>query len=414
MTDIADKPVPTGELVLSLRGISKNFGAVSALTDIDLDVHAGEVVALVGDNGAGKSTLVKILAGVHQPSSGTINFRGKQVTLPDPERRARRSASPPSSRIWRCARTSTSSPTSSSARSSTRCGSTRWRWRSAPGRCSTNCRRASRACANRSPRCPAASARPWRSPARCCSSRSSSCSTSRPPRSASRRRPRCSNLIERVRDRGLGVVMISHNMEDVRAVADRIVVLRLGRNNGVFYPDASNQELVSAITGAANNAVSRRAERRKAPNSEQARRRGHERRDQEGHRQPSTAARPQRRARQARGRRRRRDPRLLSTASAPAISARCRSSSGLVIIWTVFTALNPVFLSSQQPRQPAVRLLDRRRHLARHRLHPDGRRDRPVGRLGQRLCLGAWSACCGSTRAGRWRSPSSPRSPSAA
>jgi D-xylose transport system ATP-binding protein len=72
------------------------------------------------------------------------------------------------------------------------------------------------------------------------------------------------NLIDRVRDRGLGVLMISHNMEDVRAVADRIVVLRLGRNNGVFEPDASNQELVSAITGAANNAVSRRAERRKA------------------------------------------------------------------------------------------------------------------------------------------------------
>ena len=72
------------------------------------------------------------------------------------------------------------------------------------------------------------------------------------------------NLIERVRDRGLGVVMISHNMEDVRAVADRIVVLRLGRNNGVFTPDASNHELVSAITGASENAVSRRSERRRA------------------------------------------------------------------------------------------------------------------------------------------------------
>ena len=55
--------------------------------------------------------------------------------------------------------------------------------------------------------------------------------------------------------------MISHNMEDVRAVADRIVVLRLGRNNGVFYPDASNQELIAAITGATENAVSRRASR---------------------------------------------------------------------------------------------------------------------------------------------------------
>src|SRR6185295_2702121 len=84
MTDTSGGMGPAGELVLSLRGISKNFGAVSALTGIDLDVHAGEVVALVGDNGAGKSTLVKILAAVHQPSSGTINFRGQTVTMPDP------------------------------------------------------------------------------------------------------------------------------------------------------------------------------------------------------------------------------------------------------------------------------------------------------------------------------------------
>ena len=73
-----------GELVLSLRQVSKRFGAVSALTDIDLDVHAGEVVALVGDNGAGKSTLVKVLAGVHQPTAGTITFGGKPITLDNP------------------------------------------------------------------------------------------------------------------------------------------------------------------------------------------------------------------------------------------------------------------------------------------------------------------------------------------
>ena len=71
------------------------------------------------------------------------------------------------------------------------------------------------------------------------------------------------DLIERVRDRGLGVIIVSHNMDDVRAVADRIVVLRLGRNNGVFYPDVSNAELVGAITGTAENPVSRRAGRRR-------------------------------------------------------------------------------------------------------------------------------------------------------
>ena len=72
------------EPILSLSGISKHFGAVSALTDIELDIHPGEVVALVGDNGAGKSTLVKILAGVHPPSSGEIRFQGRPVTIDSP------------------------------------------------------------------------------------------------------------------------------------------------------------------------------------------------------------------------------------------------------------------------------------------------------------------------------------------
>ena len=84
MSDRSQTRKPAGELLLSLRGISKNFGAVSALTDSDLDIHAGEVVALVGDNGAGKSTLVKVLAGVHQASSGSVEFQGKPVMMASP------------------------------------------------------------------------------------------------------------------------------------------------------------------------------------------------------------------------------------------------------------------------------------------------------------------------------------------
>lgn len=72
--------VPT----LSLRGIRKTFGGVVALEHVDLDVHPGEIVALVGDNGAGKSTLVKIIAGVYQPTAGEVELDGEPVSFDSP------------------------------------------------------------------------------------------------------------------------------------------------------------------------------------------------------------------------------------------------------------------------------------------------------------------------------------------
>jgi len=69
-------PAGAGPL-LKLRGVSKRFGAVQALQDVDLDVNAGEVVALVGDNGAGKSTLVKTISGVGPADTGTFELGGK-------------------------------------------------------------------------------------------------------------------------------------------------------------------------------------------------------------------------------------------------------------------------------------------------------------------------------------------------
>lgn len=72
------------EPILSLRGISKHFGGVKALTDVSLDLVPGEVVALVGDNGAGKSTLVKVMSGVHRADHGDYMFEGRKVQSPNP------------------------------------------------------------------------------------------------------------------------------------------------------------------------------------------------------------------------------------------------------------------------------------------------------------------------------------------
>ncbi len=70
--------------ILAVEGLSKSFGAVAALRDVDFAVSAGEVVALLGDNGAGKSTLVKIIAGTLQPDAGRIVFEGRPVVIDSP------------------------------------------------------------------------------------------------------------------------------------------------------------------------------------------------------------------------------------------------------------------------------------------------------------------------------------------
>src|SRR5438132_10828192 len=80
---VSDQPL------LELRGVSKSFGSVQALTDIDFEVRHGEVMALAGDNGAGKSTLIKCVAGTHAADSGEILFEGNEVTIHGPKDAAR-------------------------------------------------------------------------------------------------------------------------------------------------------------------------------------------------------------------------------------------------------------------------------------------------------------------------------------
>ena len=251
---------PTGEPILSLRAVSKKFGAVSALSDIDLDIHAGEVVALVGDNGAGKSTLVKVLAGVHPPTSGSVEFEGRPVTMANPSDALQLGIATVFQDLALCENLDVVA--------NIFLGQEKSPWRLDEVAMEVRAWTLLNELAARIPdvrdvvaslsggqRQTVAIAR----------------SLLLNPRIIMLDEPTAAlgvaqtaevlNLVERVRDRGLGVIMISHNMQDVRAVADRIIVLRLGRNNGVFTPEASNEELIGAITGATDNAVSRRASR---------------------------------------------------------------------------------------------------------------------------------------------------------
>ncbi len=76
---------PEREPILQMRGISKRFGAVQALSEVDFEVYPAEVVGLVGDNGAGKSTLVKIISGAYRPDSGRYIFEGRDVVVTNPK-----------------------------------------------------------------------------------------------------------------------------------------------------------------------------------------------------------------------------------------------------------------------------------------------------------------------------------------
>jgi simple sugar transport system ATP-binding protein len=76
---------PIGQPLLEVRNLSKNFGPVQALNDLSMMVRAGEVVALAGDNGAGKTTLIKAISGVYQPSSGEILLKSKPVSFASPQ-----------------------------------------------------------------------------------------------------------------------------------------------------------------------------------------------------------------------------------------------------------------------------------------------------------------------------------------
>ncbi|MCX5270015.1 ATP-binding cassette domain-containing protein [Streptomyces sp. NBC_00199] len=251
--------------VLALRGVSKRFGAVQALTDVELEVHAGEVVALVGDNGAGKSTLVKTIAGVHPIDEGVIEWEGRPVSIDRPHDAQGLGVATVYQDLALC--------DNLDVVGNLYLGRELLR-RGVIDEVSMekNARELLSTLSIRIPsvRIPIASLsggqRQVVAIARALIGDPKVVILDEPTAALGvEQTAQVLDLVERLRERNLGVILISHNMADVKAVADTVAVLRLGKNNGSFpVKDTSHEEIIAAITGATDNAVTRRAGRRTA------------------------------------------------------------------------------------------------------------------------------------------------------
>jgi simple sugar transport system ATP-binding protein/D-xylose transport system ATP-binding protein len=260
MSAPSESPVQgSAQTILELHGITKTFGAVAALTDISLEVHVGEVVAVVGDNGAGKSTLVKVLSGVHSPDAGTIRFEGKEVSVPTPAAAHALGIATVFQDLALCENLNVID--------NLYLGRELRPFRLNEVEMETRSWELLRQLSAKIPtvRIPVASLsggqRQTVAIARSLLGDPKIIILDEPTAALGvAQTAEVLNLIERLRERGLGVIMISHNMADVTAVADRVAVLRLGRNNGDFnVKDVSTEEIIAAITGATDNVVARRS-----------------------------------------------------------------------------------------------------------------------------------------------------------
>ncbi|MEV6102116.1 ATP-binding cassette domain-containing protein [Nocardia sp. NPDC059246] len=244
-------------VVLEAEGLQKRYGGVEALRGAGFQVGAGEVVALIGDNGAGKSTLVKCLSGAEQPDGGRILLDGKPVRMASPTA-ARRLGVETVYQDLAVAPDLDPAANLFLGRELLRKG--------LPGRLGMLDRKAMRTQAAEhfqrlgvvlpSADVPIGSLS---------GGQRQTVAVARAVMWASRvvfmdeptaalgvvQRERVLDVIRRVRDQGIGVVLISHNMPEVLAVADRIEVLRLGQRVARFTAaDATLEQLVGAMTGA--------------------------------------------------------------------------------------------------------------------------------------------------------------------
>jgi simple sugar transport system ATP-binding protein len=240
--------------VLQLASISKNFGAIQALQDVSLDLEQGQVLGLMGDNGAGKSTLVKIIAGNFRPTHGTITVDGEPVNFHRPVEAREKGIEIVYQDLALCDNLTAAANVFLGRELRKRLG---------PVRIldySTMYRRAGELFKElKSETRPrdlvkqmSGGQRQAVAIARTRLSDPKIVLMDEPTAAISVRQvAEVLNLIRRLRDHGIGVILISHRMPDVFAVADRIAVLRRGRMVASKEISASSpEEVTGLITGA--------------------------------------------------------------------------------------------------------------------------------------------------------------------
>jgi D-xylose transport system ATP-binding protein len=247
--------------VLALHGISKRFGAVQALSNIELEIHAGQVVALVGDNGAGKSTLVKAITGVAPADEGVIDWKGRPVRIQRPHDAQALGIAAVYQELALCesldvvgniflgqelCKAGVLDEVSMERRA---------REIDLLDTLSTGIANVRVPVASLS-----AGQRQTVAISRALLAQPELLILDEPTAALGvTQTAKFLDLIDRLREGGTGVLLISHNLGDVKAVADEVAVLRHGRNNGFFdVPSTSQEQIVSSITGATDNAVTQR------------------------------------------------------------------------------------------------------------------------------------------------------------
>ncbi len=242
---------------LELREVSKSFGSVRALSEVDFEVRDGEVMALVGDNGAGKSTLIKCVAGIYSIDSGQVLFDGKPVSINGPKDAAKLGIEVVYQDLALCDNLDVVQNMYLGREEH----DVLHRLREAPMEQQTaETLKSLSVTTIRSVRQPVATLsggqRQSVAVARAVLWNNRVVFLDEPTAALGvAQTEQVLELVKRLGDQGLAVVIVSHNLRDVFEVADRITVLRLGRNVGVYEKSATNeQEIVQAITFGAQDA----------------------------------------------------------------------------------------------------------------------------------------------------------------